>query len=510
MVTEYSMDTDINGKPVQIPTLVPTLTPDEVRQMTDVVIPNHAQLPPSIRDKALAFAKQRIDAGLSPFATDAQAPAGPAGVPGWNQLYAEEQQQALDRADAKKNELRQDLGVSLSIATQNAEAQARAGVMPTDAPRSKAEFMAAYKDPVTAEHAWARYSTARQTAIVVPGLNGKSTADLLTVLQSRPDAADPNFAVTAENQGIQSRAAAAIIEARQRDPAAYAIQTGDFKFQPIDPADPGPELQRRAAAMPGMMEKYGTAGMMTKGEADLLGRQLASLPAEQKVQQLEGIRQSIGDDAIYTGVLNAIRPDSPVTALVGNIAAAGDPAAARDIAHGEDLLNPTKEAQGKNGKGAFPMPTEGNLRLTWDSKVGDAYRGYPEAQEAAYQAFKAAYAAMAARKGLSASTYADVETADAAIQAATGGVATWGIDFFPLGNETPDHNIVLPYGMPEQNFRDRFTAKWNAMREGLGYPTTDATEIGLFNTGANGEYQIMSGTSWLPDQHGKPIVVKVD
>jgi hypothetical protein len=432
----------------------------------------------------------------------------------WNMLTLPEQQKALEYADRKLNEQRQELALNLRYDIQNMEAMARTGIAPSGPGRTQAEFMAAFKDPRTADYEWARYNTARQTASAVASLSGRSTDELLRVVQAKPDPKDPNFAVAAANQEIRARAAAEIIQARQSDPVAYAIQSGDFKLQPLNPNDPtafGEELKRRSAAVPGMAEKYGRASVLSKQEATALAQRLELMPSDQKVEQLETIRRSIGDDMVYAGMLNSIRPDSPVTALVGNVAAAGSKDNARMIARGEDLLNPSKGGRSADGKGsgaAFPMPTESLMRQAWVDAVGDAYRGYPDAEATAYQAFKAYYAAAAAQKGLNdPKASPDDRILRDAVRASTGGVMRWKTDWF--GNSTPSANIVLPYNMAEDVFRDRVTAEWLRVRDGIGYSKTGVGDIGLYNTGANGEYMVMSGTSWLPGKDGKPVILRI-
>jgi hypothetical protein len=424
----------------------------------------------------------------------------------------EERLKWADYADRKINEIRQDMSVSLRYETQDAEAMARTGVAPTGPARTRDDFALAFKDPQTAEREYQRYTQARQTATAVTTLQGRSTADLLAVIQRRPDAADPNFAVTAGNQEMQARAAADIVQARQADPVAFALQSGDFKLQPLNPQDSAAfaeELKRRTAALPVMAEKYGTAQVLAKPESAALAQQLELLPADRKVEQLEAIRGAIADDSVYASVLNAMRPDSPVTALVGNVAAAGSRDAARLIAMGEDLLNPTKGGKRVDGAGAkFPMPQEALIRQAWVDGVGDAYRGYPNAEATAYQAFKAYYAAAAAQKGLNdPKASPDERIIENALKASTGGVMRWKTDWF--GNDTPSANIVLPYGMAEDVFRDRVQAEWVRVREAAGYSKTGVGDIGLYNTGANGEYMVMSGSSWLPDKNGRPVILRI-
>lgn len=434
--------------------------------------------------------------------------------PAWNLLTFAEQQKALDYADRKGREVRQEAAVNLRYEIQNTEAMARTGTAPTGPARTREEFALAFSNPLDAEHEYARYTTARETASAVSSFNGKSTSELLTVAQAKLDPNDPSFAVKSANQEIRARAAAEVIQARHQDPVAYAMQTGDFKLQPLDMQQPevfSEELKRRAAALPGMAQKYGRASMLSKVEAQAMAQQLELLSADQKVEQLEVIRGSIGDNAVYASVLNSIRPDSPVTALVGNIAAVGAKENARIIARGEDLLNPTKGGKKVDGAGSaasFPMPQESLMRQAWVDGVGNAYRGYPDAEAAAYQAFRAYYAGAAARKGLNNPAEGpDDNIVAAALKASTGGVTRWKTDWF--GNSTPSANIVLPYGMPEDVFRDRVSAEWLRMRGGLGYSKTDVGDIGLYNTGANGEYMVMSGKSWLPGPDGKPVVIRV-
>ena len=68
VATEYSIGVDFEGVETQIPSLVPTLTKDELDLMTNDIIPNGKQVPDSIMQKAIEFARTRISQGKSPFA----------------------------------------------------------------------------------------------------------------------------------------------------------------------------------------------------------------------------------------------------------------------------------------------------------------------------------------------------------------------------------------------------------------------------------------------------------
>ena len=62
-MTEYSADDQINGRNVQFPMLVPTLSREEVSHLTEGNGPTDA-----IYEKARAHAQERILRGQSPFA----------------------------------------------------------------------------------------------------------------------------------------------------------------------------------------------------------------------------------------------------------------------------------------------------------------------------------------------------------------------------------------------------------------------------------------------------------
>lgn len=74
VATEYTMQSQAvqkDGKQVDFPTLVPTLTPAEVDLMVTDIIPNKKPIPEAIIQKAIAHAKSRLAKGESLFAPKA-------------------------------------------------------------------------------------------------------------------------------------------------------------------------------------------------------------------------------------------------------------------------------------------------------------------------------------------------------------------------------------------------------------------------------------------------------
>ena len=64
--TEYSVSQNIDGKNVEMPSIVPTLTKEELGHVMRSSATG-SPLPNSVYDKSLAHAKDRISKGQSPF-----------------------------------------------------------------------------------------------------------------------------------------------------------------------------------------------------------------------------------------------------------------------------------------------------------------------------------------------------------------------------------------------------------------------------------------------------------
>jgi hypothetical protein len=72
-MTEVSIGTEINGKKMEIPTMVPTLTEDEVKALSSMKLEGNARnIPKSIIMKAKEHARMRLEQGKSPFYQDGE------------------------------------------------------------------------------------------------------------------------------------------------------------------------------------------------------------------------------------------------------------------------------------------------------------------------------------------------------------------------------------------------------------------------------------------------------
>ena len=72
-MTEVSVGMEINGKEMEVPTMVPTLTEKEIQTLANMQLEGNAKnIPESIIIKAKQHALQRIEKGLSPFYQDGE------------------------------------------------------------------------------------------------------------------------------------------------------------------------------------------------------------------------------------------------------------------------------------------------------------------------------------------------------------------------------------------------------------------------------------------------------
>lgn len=71
VASEYSVQSGAvkkDGKQIDFPSLVPTLTPEEREMMLTDIIPNGKPPPESVMQKAIEHARKRLEGGKSPFA----------------------------------------------------------------------------------------------------------------------------------------------------------------------------------------------------------------------------------------------------------------------------------------------------------------------------------------------------------------------------------------------------------------------------------------------------------
>lgn len=385
-------------------------------------------------------------------------------------------------------------------------------------PLTQADYIRAYGDE-DGSRRFANYTRSQAYATELAGLKTMPPAEIQRVLEARRPRSGDGYRQEAQRYGVLQQAAQRVLEQRAADPVAFAAAAGLAQVQQLDLSDPEAftaELRNRVGVAATMRDKYGTGyTLLSKAEASGLAQAFAGMTAPERAKLLRDMRSALPTEEPYMSIMGQVRADSPVTALAGSImvqkgapivspggmfsraqAITPDRVALR-ILEGEDLLNPTRAQGQTDGRGsAFPMPKENDLRAEWASVVGDAYRGSPQTEATAYQAFRAFYAGEAASKGLNTGEL-DADVAELAARAVTGGVA-----------DVNGSSVILPYGMDETLFMDAARISYAQAAKAAGVSASfDGVAL---QTVGNGLYMAVDGVSPLTDAQGRPLTFRVD
>jgi len=281
----------------------------------------------------------------------------------------------------------------------------------------------------------------------------------------------------------------------------------------------GQQLQDRASVIDTMRKRYGSQIPMTlllPQEAAAMASMLGGATPKQQTELFGLLRNAVGDDTLYTSVMQQLAPDSPVRTEAGKFylrqrspMAANGPlspdstkSAYGDIAlkllQGERLLHPTGSDTRQDGKRvAFPIPGDKALMAEIANTVGDAFNGRPEEYQTAIQAVRAYYAASVNDTG-DLSGELDGRVLSKAINAVIGEVA-----------DVHDRSVVPPWGMSSDDFEDRADTYVAARLKSAGLP--DPGGVSLMNVKGHGDYfALVRGRQYVTGKDGQPLVIKID
>lgn len=380
-------------------------------------------------------------------------------------------------------------------------------------PPGEAEFLRAYGQAEGADRyrAFRDVATLGQNIQQVKTLPQESLEQLRT--QAKPTPGD-GFAEKQRNYEILTKAIDQVQQARQKDPVAYAMATGAYGIQPFKNTNDLPGMARqlaiRASAAQRMAADYGTQpALLTEGEQRALGSAIKAAPVEQQKTYLATMYQGIGDMTLFKRTMQTIAPDNPTVAVAGIYQAKGlRSTAGQDVAdlilRGQAILTPNTKEDGKahlgSGKALLPMPEEKLLLSEWNSATGDAFKGKEQAADLFQQTARAIYAARSAEEG-DYSGVINTKRWRSAINLATGGIA--------------EHNgsqIVMPYGMALDTFRDQLKARTETLaKDGNAVAATarDLQRLPLENVG-DGRYLFRRGTGYVVTRNGTPLVLDLN
>ena len=285
------------------------------------------------------------------------------------------------------------------------------------------------------------------------------------------------------------------------------------------------QLHDRVLTLDAMRKQYGgqvqTRPLLPQ-EAQLLTSALESSSPQQTAQVFAQLRDAVGDDEMFFGIMHQIAPDSPVKAEAGVLAAkqrsmtlernwiADDVmASSRDVSatilEGDAILNRSKAAgksDGKPDKGLF-MPADQDLQRRFASEVGAAFAGRPGAADLAFQVVKSYYAGKAAQTGRIAANPQDVDSGivKEAIKASLGTV----VDYNARGE------VLAPWGMSEDEFDDGVHKALQVAAGQVADPAAFRDRVSLLGLAQRTEstYYLRTERGFVTDSKGQPIVIDV-
>lgn len=412
-------------------------------------------------------------------------------------------------------------------------AMAKQGVANPNPPTEQ-QFQAALGPNVGADK-WAEHQTDLQINGAAPALKLLPPDQIEARVQSlKPQVGGPDFARQQRLYDGVFAVAKQVVQERGSDPMGFAQRELNLVDpQPIQWDNPDiskAQLLERSFTADQMHQKFGTSLMpLTKDESGALSAQLQTGSADQRLATLGALRDGIPNPQVYSGALQQIRPDSPVTAFAGTllmhpiredithplskgfapVATTVDPVkVAKTILEGEDLLNPTKAGKAEDGKKfAFQMPQPVNgidqLQAAFNKYTSggsdstsaiSAFRQAPEAANTLYQAVRSYYAGASVAQGHYNDTTMDPDIAKEALSKVVGNVVNYN------GNGA----VLLPWGMNESVFNDGIKAQ--ALKAGI---TADLSSVRLDTVG-DGKYAVISGTQPLRELNGRPVILDVN
>lgn len=368
---------------------------------------------------------------------------------------------------------------------------------------------------------------------------------------------EPNIPKTGEGYAARDKvykfkvaAAQQVINERIKNPFGVAVRMG--RFNPISPDstpdDIGRELSNRVAMQPELIKLGVNAPIISQQESRALTHIIKnSTNTEYQI----GLIQQLGKDlpppvlsqlaaeiAPNDGVLafSAMLLNTPDVENLSNpkdldskeIQAAVDRAfdpkernkprpkyygstidkenAAITMLQGSQLLNPTESMKQRGVKPAA-IPSENKLRESFNDYVGNAYEYNPQAYLLTFENYKAAYAGLAYRSGNTDST-TDVSS-DISKQAAL--MATGGV-YKNIGNTWSDkHNVVMPYGMTDVTFYNKYTAQAKQALKGAGLNYNGLSDLTPVSVGIN-KYKLAYGKTgrWaVNEKTGEQIILEI-
>lgn len=440
------------------------------------------------------------------------------GLQSFDMMDFSEQQQMIRFAEQRSRQLQAGARSELSARTKDSAAMAQNGIIDPSPPKAQ-DFIKAYGK----EEGIAQYNDFVDVLKWGADINNVATQtpaqQASTLLAHKPVAGD-GFDEDQRRYATLQKAVVEVNNQRQKDPMGWAIQnklTGAEILNVANTNTLAQGISAREATAKMLQNTYGLSpNIFTDGEVKAISGHMQEMGADGKLKYLGALASGIDDTGVYRTTIEQLRPDSPVTAMAGaylgmdGVVKTGSKgwfpsvdvnvtgySVAQKILRGEEMLNPTKTSKKEDGIGReFKMPPDKDFRDAFNDKIGDAFIGSPEHYNEYYQAARAYYAADGAKQD---GVYDDA-VGRRAMSAVLGDVANI--------NGT---KVLPPWGMNADKFSDVASQKFSAAARanGIDPKYTDWSDVQLVTMGQPNAYGVKSGSGYILDKRGKPMVLEI-
>lgn len=399
------------------------------------------------------------------------------------------------------------------------------------APLRYEDFDLAY-GPLEAGPKWASYQGMMALGADIQNLQNATPAQAMAILNNnRPVSNSPDYALQNEKFNRLAGAWNAILEARNKDPVAYARDRFNAdaarRVKDIDYSSQQAFVASVMARIPiaiANRELYGVGGpsgnliLFDNREKVQAQAMFQRMSDQERVGYINALAKATENyPEAYRSILQQLFPDRPVILMAGEISLrqrmvqttrwfdADETITALDVAaimlRGDTLLHPNATTRAENGTGkTFVMPKDTDIERAALDYVGNAFRGRGEAFAQAMQGVRAFYAGWTDRKG-TASPDVDSTSLQLAIRATIGNVDSHG----------KGAKFVLPWGMEVSAGRAAIDRAFAQEMEKAGLTGTPQANIRLYdieNYRPN-QYVLRVGTDYMKDRSGQTIVLNI-
>ncbi len=422
----------------------------------------------------------------------------------WPMLTPVQQYQIRKQGEAAQNKQRQEFKNILDDRLKDAEAQAVRGLVYANPPTLN-ELMYAngeYEGGKKYEQLQKTLAMGEDIATVQYLSSGAQKA----LLESKKPTGDYDASNNWRRYDTLVKAVDTVNNARKADPIQFSIDRE--KLNQIDFSNAQSftnSLKERSASVTDISNSYQTPLTVFSAQEEMVLSQLMEkAPASQKIEYLDAIRQGLKNNNSYTAALRQISKSDTSLAVAGIIMDKPSSVTAQSNLISSDInVSPQDAArlivQGNEARKTakdFLLPKDSELKESFAEKVKDAYVNTPQDAALTYEVAKDVYAGLMAKKGDLSGEY-NSDTWEQAINIASGGV----YDFNGRGN------VILPWGMGGDEFDKIINRKWrNEIAPSLGLNENE--NFGL-ETLSDSKYFIKSGSSYLPDKNGDPIIIDI-